>query len=674
MATATRALIGHTTEAFGADPSDVDRTYQFRYKVVALDDLIPSHTDSLSVNPRYPGDLQPRIRERAASRLQINTMAENLNPKVLLRDTGFLDTGPMIVGPDDVVESGNGRVLALRRAAQDYPAKYRLYRSMLINQATTYGLSEDDIEAVNTPVLVRERITKVDRAKFAAEANASNVLAMSPFEQAVQDAGRLSSGTIQSIEVGDDESIDQALRRKANAPIVAKFYDSIPANERASIVDSKGEITASGLNRLKLAIFTKTYQGDAGQRLARTFSESVDPNIKNIEAAMFQSLPDMAKAEALITTGARDKELSVAPDLAKVVETYSTLKQTGTRIDDYLKQREMFEQRLDATQRAMLEHLDSIARSPKKVREFTRDVATAVITAPPKEQGGGMFGNAYEITKEKIVNASINKQRTEAGKEPIEIASRASSQELAKPDAGRTGGAGPVPEGLGSAGGLQPEAEIHQAGGVSAQTGLMGFGHEAAQSTMMGEWGTAAGAGGHKETLVDVEKIKEAAAAAPLPGQHEMIVDKKPVIADKKPENIGNKPKLSGTQTKATKPAAGQVVVKTTTNREGPTVSRATIEQRQDERSAQAKAMDLAQQHSVVVPADSPRVNRWVHDPGAMDVQDVDTRRVGIRQVPDKPRKEKPMYRINRRRGGGGRGIDMGADIVRDRRGRHLRL
>jgi hypothetical protein len=153
-----------------------------------------------------------------------------------------------------------------------------------------------------------------------------------------------------------------------------------------------------------------------------------------------------------------------------------------------------------------------------------------------------------------------------------------------------------------------------------------------------------------------------------------MIVDKKPVIADKKPENIGNKPKLSGTQTKATKPAAGQVVVKTTTNREGPTVSRATIEQRQDERSAQAKAMDLAQQHSVVVPADSPRVNRWVHDPGAMDVQDVDTRRVGIRQVPDKPRKEKPMYRINRRRGGGGRGIDMGADIVRDRRGRHLRL
>jgi hypothetical protein len=41
---------------------------------------------------------------------------------------------------------------------------------------------------------------------------------------------------------------------------------------------------------------------------------------------------------------------------------------------------------------------------------------------------------------------------------------------------------------------------------------------------------------------------------------------------------------------------------------------------------------------------------------------------------PPKKDKEKPMFRINRKGGRSSRGFDLGADIVRDRRGRHLRL
>lgn len=72
-------LTGDRTEAFGADPSKAI-TYDFRYKIVDIDELISSHTDRLTPNPRYLPELQPRLRDRSASRTQIERMASNLNP------------------------------------------------------------------------------------------------------------------------------------------------------------------------------------------------------------------------------------------------------------------------------------------------------------------------------------------------------------------------------------------------------------------------------------------------------------------------------------------------------------------------------------------------------------------------------------------------------------------
>jgi len=55
--------------------------------------------------------------------------------------------------------------------------------------------------------------------------------------------------------------------------------------------------------------------------------------------------------------------------------------------------------------------------------------------------------------------------------------------------------------------------------GTSVQTGLAGMGKESAQSQMMAESNTAAGQGGSKAGLVDVEAEKRKSASKPLPGQ-----------------------------------------------------------------------------------------------------------------------------------------------------------
>lgn len=516
MVTATKTrkgIYGMETEAFGSDPSQIDKIYQFQYRVIGLDDVIPSHNDNLLPNPDYLTELQPRLRDRAASRTQIESIAKNLNPRALIQDSGFIDTGPMIVGSDLIVESGNGRVLALRKASQDFPEQYAKYKTMLGAMSERLGIDKEELAKIDKPVLVRERISQVDRVKFAAEANVGAVMAMSPYEQALQDAGRLSPTVVSTLAVGEEQTIDQALRLRANDHIIKHFVGNIPSTERASISDEKGTINQQGIDRLKLAVFAKTYTGDAGKRLTRIFGESADPMVKSIENAMFASLPDMAKAEGLIDAKQRESDLSIAPDMAEVVDTYASLKATGLTIKDYLAQQAMFEERLTSFQKKLLEHLDDIAKKPKQVREMLRDVAGKIVDAPAKGQIG-MLG-VEPLTKEAMVYGVINRQRKELRETAFPVTTPTPrSKELEKPYTGGVESAGRLGQGVG----FRTGKDTGLAARTSVQVGLAGLGREAAQVKMLEEFGGAPGVAGKKETLiVEAEEAKE--AAKPLPGQ-----------------------------------------------------------------------------------------------------------------------------------------------------------
>ncbi len=663
-----RQSYGHDAEAYSADPSQ-PTIYQFRYKVLDLADLIASHDDNLTPNPNYPHELQPRLRDRVASQTQVENIARNLNPKALLHDTGFIDTGPMIIGSDNVVESGNGRVLALRMARKEYPERYRLYKTILANTADKYGISEHDVDAMSAPVLVRERITAVDRAQFARDANVGAVMGMSPFEQAMNDSKKLSPNIVSQLQVGEEQTIDQALRMKGNEHIVAHFVSLVPQNERATIADAKGQVNLQGMNRLKLALFTKTYTGESGQRLARIFSESADPQIKAMENAMFQSLPDMAKAESLVDSGKRESNLSVAPDLAEVIDTYAGIKTSGITVKDYLAQNAMFEDRLNLTQKAMLGHLDGIGRKPKLMREFLRDTAQRIIDAPIKGQVSMM--GIEPVTKENLIYGVINQQRAELGEAPIMPATASTRyKELEKSNEAGTSRAEEMAREVGSRNRTDTERNQSQAlaPSTSVQVGLAGMGKESAQVKMLEEFGTAPGAGGKKDTLVDVEAIKARETAKPLPSQIDSMTGKT-VEGETIPptqggqaesrgpheaERVGSTPtpaKSARRKVRLVKPLPARPI-RMTAKKQGatqiPTVSLTKLREIEAARSKQARAMDAARLHSRVLDINSPRVPTWITDPGRADISGIDTppiskraslgRSRGIRITPRSPR------------------------------------
>ena len=399
---------GHTV-ATGLKPG---QRYEFRVRVVPLRDLITSHLDNLSVNRAFPGALQPRVRERAASRVQIDKMVQAFDPEQVLMDTHRVDSGPMIVGPDMVVESGNGRGIALRRLASENPEAYANYVQALREELPYYGLTEDALQGIDQPVLVRERITPLDdaeRARFATEANAPTAAQMSSMEQAMADARTIGDGPLGRIVVGEDQTIDEALLAPENGSFVRAFMATVPDTERGKMLEANGNLSVTGLARVKAALLARTYPGAAGERVATAIVESTDAGLRNVQNAVMGSLPSMARVEGLVASGDVDAGLSLAGDVAAAVDVYARLKRAGILVGDYLQQSGMFGGReTTPLQDAILGYLNDNARAPRRLRALLEGYAREVegVAGAADDMFGGP---ATTATKEELVDGVLRR-------------------------------------------------------------------------------------------------------------------------------------------------------------------------------------------------------------------------------------------------------------------------
>jgi DdrB-like nuclease len=298
-----------------------------QYEVVELGDLTPSHTDDMSVNPRFPAELQPRARERAASQAQVAEIAGNLEPSLLGRSASASEGAP-IIGPDGVVESGNGRVLALGRAySQGMPSAVN-YRAWL--QAQGFN-----VEGMSQPVLVRRRTTELspaDRQAFTREANERTTLTPSASEQAMTDARNLSDQSLDYYQGGE-------LHAGANRNFIRTFIDSVvPPSERGGMFDKTGAISQDGLRRVENALFAKAYE-DAG--ILGRLREDTDTNIRAIGNALVDTAPAWAGLRADARAGRIRPEMDITPALVEAANIVSRARQQGLPVSDLVNQVDM---------------------------------------------------------------------------------------------------------------------------------------------------------------------------------------------------------------------------------------------------------------------------------------------------------------------------------------------
>ena len=254
-----------------------------RFAVVELRDLKTSHTDDLTADAAYPAALQPRDRSRAGSQAANYELERDLNPALLMRDRAAAGGAP-IVSPDGLVESGNGRTIALRRSAETGTEAWGRYQDELRRQGV-------DTAGFDRPVLVRMRtepMTGQARAEMARAMNEATTEAFSPVEQARTDARRVDAALLDVLE-GDDPFA------AANRPFLRGFVSRVAPGEANALTDARGAISNAGRSRVQAALVQAAYGDDT---LTAALFEAADPAVRAVGQALADAAPAWARMRA----------------------------------------------------------------------------------------------------------------------------------------------------------------------------------------------------------------------------------------------------------------------------------------------------------------------------------------------------------------------------------------
>ena len=261
--------------------------------------------DALDLSPSVAGtENQYRDRNRAASQIQVNKIANELDPEIL-GDSKLIDTGaPTLAADGKTIIGGNGRTMGILQAYEQGDGQQ--YKDYIANHAAEFGINAADVLGMERPVLVRRlRSGDIDVGKAAVASNENSGLAMSALEQARVDSGRLPN--FGSLQFSDDGN----LNIPANRNFIRDFVGQMPTTMQATMVDAQGNLSQDGYRRMQNAILHRAYGNTSA--LSRMV-ESSDQGTRNLLTAMMKSAPKIAAAKDAIKNG-NMHDADIADDL-----------------------------------------------------------------------------------------------------------------------------------------------------------------------------------------------------------------------------------------------------------------------------------------------------------------------------------------------------------------------
>jgi len=124
-----------------------------KYGLIEKDRIVPSHINNQE-NPLhfFAQKWQPKDRTGADSASKIQVMANNLRPELITTGANAYSGAPIVNTRGEVIQ-GNGRGEALRRAYIQGQAEG--YKAWLADNAEDFGLTREQVEQLQNPILVR---------------------------------------------------------------------------------------------------------------------------------------------------------------------------------------------------------------------------------------------------------------------------------------------------------------------------------------------------------------------------------------------------------------------------------------------------------------------------------------------------------------------------------------
>ena len=410
----------------------------------------------------FDASLQPRQRDRAASGEQIREIAANLEPE-RLGVSAEADRGAPIVGGDSMVESGNGRVLAIRRAYEQGGEAAERYRDWLGRQSV-------DVSGFDQPVLVRQRLTPLDpeaRRGFTDAANRAVTLSMSAPERALADARLITPDSLGLIRNAGD------LGAAANRDFVRSFVQALPQAERGALSTAEGGLSGEGLARVRNAVLARAY-GDAP--VLSRITEATADDVRSISNALTAAAPDWARMRADIETGRVRADVDLTAELLEAVTRTADLRGRGEKLDAHLAQQDAFDRLADPVEAWMRMFYDPRGRRAAggpRIAEALRAYADEARKVTAEE---GLALGLPEVTTRDLLTIAARRGDNDAGGSQGLLYRRGARDGAGRTDGGSEAqgsllgegrpGAGGSRDGIGAAGegGARPPDLTHEAG------------------------------------------------------------------------------------------------------------------------------------------------------------------------------------------------------------------
>lgn len=354
------------------------------YEIVEAKDLLTSNDELGNINKDYPQYLQNRDRARKELVLQVNSIAENIEPERLGKNVVATEGAPIVMG-DNIVAMGNGRAQAVKLAYAK--GKAEGYKEYLKQQGF-------NIDGFDKPVLVRKMRGEYSEnvmRKLIEDANIAGTSQFSVSEQAIGDAQKISRETISLYDA--ESELDTASNRKF---LLEAFNEIIPETERGRYLDDAGNITQEGIKRVKNATLAYVMPD---KRVLSSILETEDEVIRKASQAIMEASPSIVSFENDIDTGNIDKSYSILDDIRTAFNLYSAAKKSGSNVRAYIKNLDMFNDYTPAQQQITNWFVET-----KNAGELRNRINNYIQNA--RVEGDTKQGNIFSepLTKQELLN------------------------------------------------------------------------------------------------------------------------------------------------------------------------------------------------------------------------------------------------------------------------------
>lgn len=319
--------------------TDDGKELKVSYRIVPAETLIASNTADFGKNENYPEKLQPRDRDRVSMKEQVDDMARNLRPEDLA-ESRSVNQGAPLVNQDNVVENGNGRTMAITRAyttdGDAYKESSQKYKQYLVEHAEEYGYTREEVEAMQNPVLIRQRDASSDSLQDSIIHSTEGGMKMSASQQAKVDAEKIS---LKTLSLYDYDGSGDLTKRSNDDFVVSALNEIVDKSERDVVFNKDGTPSKAGIERVKSALAAYAYGDNA---LLERISESTDTEDQNIVKAFSAAAPQVAAIKAKLNKGDVSKDYDLPKLLSDVLDFYFKSKNDGKSIKFALDETSLF--------------------------------------------------------------------------------------------------------------------------------------------------------------------------------------------------------------------------------------------------------------------------------------------------------------------------------------------